>query len=197
MDAREDAENPTPEAPERKAYLLIDGENVDMTLGQMILNARPRPEQRPRWERVAKYISERLGATVRPLFFLNASRAMPITFIAALQAMGYVPVPLSGGPDQKVVDIAILRMLDAIAERDADVVLASHDHDFAGALGRLADGQRRVAVLGFEEFVSNELRELPGVELLDLERDANAFDGLPLPRVRVIPIDEFDPQRFL
>lgn len=180
-----------------KAFLLVDGENIDMTLGTMILNSRPRPDQRPRWERVANFIGHRYARPVRALFFLNASRGLPITFIAALHAMGYVPVPLSGTADQKVVDIAILRTLEALESREGDVVLASHDHDFAEALARLAAGKRRVAILGFEEFVSNELREIPNIEMLDLEHDAGAFDAGPLPRVRIIPIDEFDPLRFL
>ncbi len=178
-------------------YILVDGENIDMTLGQMILQARPRPDQRPRWERVARYIGHRFGKNVRPLFFLNASRGMPISFIAALQAMGYVPVPLVGEADQSVVDVAILRTLEALRDRPGDVVLASHDHDFAQALGAVAGPSRSVAVLGFEEFISSELRDLPHVQVIDLEHDADAFDGGPLPRVRVIPIDEFDPLRFL
>jgi uncharacterized protein len=196
-DAQDDIRQDARMAHAAKAYLLVDGENVDMTLVTMILNARPRPEQRPRWERVANFVGDQFARPVRALFFLNASRGLPMTFIAALQAMGYVPVPLAGAPDQKVVDIAILKMLEALRGREGDVVLASHDHDFAGAIAELADGQRRVAVLGFEEFVSNELRDLPGVELFDLEHDAGAFDGGPLPRVRIIPIEQFDPLRFL
>lgn len=184
-------------AVQSMVYILVDGENIDMTLGQMILQARPRPDQRPRWERVARYIGQRFGKNVRPLFFLNASRGMPISFIAALQAMGYVPVPLLGEADQSVVDVAILRTLEALRDRPGDVVLASHDHDFAHALGAVAGPSRSVAVLGFEEFISSELRDLPHVEVIDLEHDADAFDGGPLPRVRVIPIDEFDPLRFL
>ncbi|MGA7149221.1 MAG: nuclease, partial [Microbacterium sp.] len=37
---------------------------------------------------------------------------------------------------------------------------------------------------------------LAGLERFDLEFDARVFDA-PLPRVRVIPIDEFDPTVFL
>ena len=31
-------------------YLLVDGENIDATLGQGILGRRPRPDERPRWD---------------------------------------------------------------------------------------------------------------------------------------------------
>ena len=55
---------------------------------------------------------------------------------------------------------------------------------------------RRLGVLAFHEFRSSEYASIPGLELFDLEYDADAFDA-PLPRVRVIPIDEFDPEMFL
>ena len=37
---------------------------------------------------------------------------------------------------------------------------------------------------------------IPGLRKFDLEFDADVFDA-PLPRVRVIPIEEFDPDAFL
>ena len=43
------------------------------------------------------------------LFFLAANTELPMTFVQALLAIGYRPVPLSGGPGEKVVDIAIQR----------------------------------------------------------------------------------------
>lgn len=181
---------------EPQTYLLIDGENLDMTLGQRILRERPRPEQRPRWERVLEAVRVRFGGPVRALFFLNASNGLPTGFIAALQAMDFVPVPLSGAATDKVVDIAILRTLDALVLREGTVVLGSHDSDFAEGVAPLVHGGRRVAVLGFPEFMSGELRDLDGIEVVDLEHDADGFDFL-LPRIRVIPIDEFDPEAFL
>src|SRR5674476_941173 len=39
----------------RTTYLLVDGENIDATLGGSILGARPAPEERPRWERVLEF----------------------------------------------------------------------------------------------------------------------------------------------
>jgi uncharacterized protein len=35
-----------------------------------------------------------------------------------------------------------------------------------------------------------------GLQLFDLEDDARAFNQ-PLPRLRIIPIDQFDPRAFL
>jgi len=177
-------------------YILIDGENIDRTLGQ-ILEAKPRPEQRPRWDRVRQFAETAFGRPAKALFFLNAWRGLPGTFIQALRMAGYTPIPLSGDPDQKVVDIAMIRTLDAIVSRPGDVLLVSHDNDFRESFARLIDGQRRMGVLGFKEYLSGEYVELDGVELFDLEDDARAFDGEPLPRIRVIPLEQFDPNRYL
>jgi preprotein translocase subunit SecF len=62
----------------------------------------------------------------------------------------------------------------------------------------LHDGDRRVGVLGFRELVSSALGELAsdGLEQFDLEDDVHAFT-VALPRVRVIPIERFDPWTLL
>ncbi len=181
---------------DRRTFVLLDGENIDATLGSSVLGRRPHPEERPRWERVTRFLEGHWGQPVTGLFFLNASNGtLPTSFVQALLAMDYRPVPLAGGPDEKVVDVGILRTLRALRERpDADVVLASHDADFAEDLAALLDG-RRVAQLGFREFTAGSL-VLDGVEQLDLEYDVRAFNA-ELPRVRIIPLDEFDPEYFL
>lgn len=180
-----------------QTVLLIDGENLDMTLGNAILRERPRPEQRPRWERVLHFAERTYGGPVRGLFFLNVTRTMPFSFLAALQAMGFTPVPLLGPDDRKIVDEAIVRTLQALWTRSAHVVLGSHDADFVeGLVPLLGDEDRKVGVIGFQEMFSQELRELDGLALHDLEDDAHAFDFV-LPRMRAVEIDRFDPERFL
>jgi uncharacterized protein len=179
---------------EATTYLLIDGENIDWALGG-ILDRKPEPHERPRWQHIVQFAEELWGQPVRALFFINATRQLHAPFVQALMAMGYRPIPLSGRHDQKVVDIAIQRTLGALAERSGDVLLASHDADFADDLAELA-GTRRLGLLVFTELVAQSLREVPGIEIYDLEDHARAFD-IDLPRVRVIPIDEFDPTRFL
>ncbi len=180
---------------ERKTWVLVDGENIDATLGSSILGRRPQPEERPRWDRLLTFVAERWGNPAHGLFFLNASTNLPMPFVQALLALGYQPVPLSGAADEKIVDIGIQRTLRALADREGDVVLVSHDRDFVDDVARLV-GDRRVGVLAFHEFRSAEFSGIPGLELFDLEYDARAFDA-PLPRVRVIPIEEFDPADFL
>lgn len=182
-----------PESGAPSTYLLIDGENIDATLGG-ILARRPQPEERPRWGRVLEVVGEHWQTPVRGLFFLAVTDELPTAFVQAILAMDYRPVPVQGAG--KVVDIAIQRTLVALREKEADVVLASHDGDFEPRLRDLCDGRRRVGLLGFGEFTSTSLRALPGVELLDLEYDVGSFNTR-LPRVRIIPIDEFDPYEFI
>ncbi len=181
------------------SYLLVDGENIDATLGISILGLRPAPEQRPRWDRVRDFTARLWTKPCKGLFFLNASSGvLPSSFIQALLALNYRPIPLSGAADGSVVDVAIQRTLQALREREGNVLLASHDGDFLPDIEALLGTDRRVGILGFREFVSASYRELEtrGLEIHDLETDAHAFN-VPLPRVRIIPVDEFDPADFL
>lgn len=180
---------------ESTTYLLIDGENIDGTLGD-ILGRKPEPNQRPRWQQLRAFAETHWEQPVRALFFINATTRLPAKFVQALIAMGYRPVPLSGRSDQKVVDIGIIAMMGAIRGHGGDVMLASHDADFAPGMVELAEAGRRVAVVGFGELTSDALQNVPGVELVDLETRVGAFD-VELPRVKVIPVDRFDPVAFL
>jgi putative heme uptake system protein len=183
-----------------ETFLLVDGENIDVTLGGSLLGRRPAPEERPRWDRVRDHARAAWAQPVRGLFFLNATSHVPMPFVQALAALEYRPVPLSGPADVKVVDVAIQRTLEALAERGrGDVLLASHDGDFAPQLAALLRaGGRRVGLLGFRELVSGALADLAseGLELYDLEDDVGAFT-VTLPRLRVVPIEAFDPWTLL
>ena len=182
----------------RVTYVLVDGENIDATLGTSILGRRPRPEERPRWERLLEFARERWGQPAHGLFFLAANNELPMPFVQALLAIGYRPVALSGAAGEKVVDIAIQRTLVELRQRDADVLLVSNDGDFVDHVDDLLDDGRRVGVVGFVEFRNHGFVELAeeGLESFDLEYDVQAFNAR-LPRVRIIPIDEFDPAQFL
>ena len=183
-----------------ETFLLIDGENIDATLGGNLLGRRPAPEERPRWDRVRDHARAVWDQPVRGLFFLNGSTHLPMPFVPAVAALGFRPVPLSGPPDVKVVDIAIQQTLEALVTRgNGDVLLASHDGDFAGQVAALVrEPGRRVGLLGFRELMSGALTELTaeGLELYDLEDDVRAFT-VALPRIRIIPIERFDPWSLL
>ncbi|HAQ59949.1 MAG TPA: nuclease [Microbacterium sp.] len=180
----------------RTTWVLIDGENIDATLGGSILGRRPQPDERPRWDRLLDFVQQQWAQPARGVFYLNASAGIPMPFVQALKAMDYVVVPLSGAPDEKVVDIAIQRTLRALLPRPENVLLVSHDRDFLQDLGALLAADRRVGIAGFSEFRNAGFAALAGLEKFDLEYDAHVFDA-PLPRIRVIPIDEFDPNDFL
>ena len=184
----------------RTTYVLVDGENIDATLGGSILGSRPAPEERPRWERVLEFARTVWdGDEVKGLFFLNASNGtMPMSFVQALLAIGFQPIPLAGQSHEKVVDIGIQRTLDALVDRPGDVLLASHDGDFAPQLAALLGTERNVGMLSFKEFTSSALQTLTegGLEIFDLESDVHAFN-VRLPRLRIISLDEFDPVAYL
>lgn len=177
-------------------FLLVDGENIDGVLGQ-ILGHRPDPADRPRWERVAQGIERWGNAPVRSFFFINGSSGtIPGPFIQALRAVGYTPVLVAG--QGKVVDQAIVVTLAEIEYRQGPVALASHDADFALALERLASQGRRVGLACFTEYASGQLTSIEGLDVLDLEDGLHAFrDGVQLPRIRIIPIERFDPVSLL
>ena len=99
---------------------------------------------------------------------------MPTSFVQALLAIGFKPIPLSG--EGKIVDIAIQRTAEALVHREADVVLVSHDGDFVDQVSALCDGSRQVGVIGFTEFVNSQFRNLPGLRIFDLEYDLGAFN---------------------
>ncbi len=184
---------------ERTTYLLVDGENIDATLGNC-LGRRPQPDERPRWERLLTHLASAWDQPVQGLFFLAASEDhLPMNFVQALMAIGYKPIPLSGAADEKVVDIAIQKTLEALAQRQDDVVLVSHDGDFLPQMtALLEDEDRRLGLMGFREYRNAGFVELEeqGMETFDLEYEVKAFNAR-LPRMRIIPISEFNPLEFL
>jgi uncharacterized protein len=169
----------------KKVYLLIDGENIDRTLGQ-ILGKKPLPAQRPRWDKIKAFIEKEFQAACRPLFFLNANENVSGSFLQAL----------------KIVDEGILKTLQAIHDRKEPgelpgVALVSHDADFKDHLSALKG--RHLAIVAFREFLSGEYHGIPNLRVFDIEEDVQAFkeECGPLPRLRSINIKDFDPNKFL
>ena len=108
-------------------------------------------------------------------------------------------MPLSGEVGRQGCRIAIQRTLVELSRRDADVMLASNDGDFIQQLEPLVGPGRRTALLAFREFRNAGFVPLfdRGLEFHDLEYDVKAFNDR-LPRIRIIPIDEFsNPNDFL
>ena len=190
-------------APTAATYILIDAENLDRTIGE-ILGRRPLAAERVNYQSLVSFCAERWPKPVRCIVCLNVrGEAIPeamLGFVQALRAAKCDVVPLYGRPDQKVVDIAIVKLLGALKESPtANVILGSHDgEDFSAGIAALLQPGRSVAVLGFREFMSQRFRELQsqGLQIFDLEYDARALTQR-LPRMVPIKIDEFDPLIFL
>lgn len=182
-------------ATDELVYLLIDGENIDRTLGQ-ILEGKPLSHQRPRWDRIKQYVEKQTGKTCRALFFINAWRGLHGPFIQALRAGGYIPIPLQGEPNMKVVDVGIINTLEALKAKTGDIWLASHDADFKEALMALheANPTRKLNLIGFQEYFSGEYGS--PFTFSDLEEDVQAFEG-NLPRIRVMHVDDYNPHNFI
>lgn len=166
-----------------------------------VLARRPEPEERPRWDRVLRYAESLFDAPTKGLFFLNASSGhLPMGFVQALLAMEYKPIPLaSNHAEDKVVDIGVQRMLEAIlASGRGNVLLGSHDGDFVPQVKALLEAGHRVGVLAFPEFLSTGLAQLvpEGLQVCDLEHDVGAFQVM-LPRLKIIPLEEFEPTTYL
>src|SRR5699024_5907474 len=176
---------------ERTTYLLVDGENIDATLGVSVLGRRPQPEERPRWNKLLHHAEMSWHQPVSGLFFLAVEDSLPSGFVQALIAMGYKPIPLRGAG--KIVEIAIQRTAEALEARPAAGRRASHAKAFGPQMEDLAAAvERRTAIIGFREFMAADPPAIPAIESPDPEYDVHAFTSRP-PRVPIIDIDEFHP----
>ncbi len=186
-----------------RTYVLVDGENIYTTLYSRILQKKPTTDHRPDWDRVQQYVTSLWKRPSHGIYYFNAGTSgYSQPFADYLRGIGYRVVAVkSDKPEEKVVDSAIKRTLEAIAKHpEGNVILVSHDSDFIGEVSALHDGRRRLALLGFTEHMSRKwdpLRESVGLEFLDLEWDAKSIPHRLPGRYRIIPIEEFDPEDFL
>jgi putative heme uptake system protein len=190
--------------PPAASYVLIDAENIDWAVSNVV-GRKPEAQDRVQFDRLVAFCESHFPTPVRCVVVLNArGEQLPdvmIGFVRALKTAGCDVALLHGRPDQKVVDLGILKLLEAIRTQrpKAAVALVSHDGaDFADALRALLEEKRQVAILGLREHMSQRFRELvpAGLEILDLELNAKVFQR-PLPRLLPVRVDEFDPTLFL
>ncbi|QSQ22557.1 NYN domain-containing protein [Pyxidicoccus parkwayensis] len=190
--------------PPAASYVLIDAENIDWAVSNVV-GRKPESQDRVQFDRLVSFCENNFPAPVRCVVVLNArGEQLPdvmIGFVRALKSAGCEVALLYGRPDQKVVDLGILKLLENIRTQrpNASVVLASHDGaDFADALKPMLAEKRQVVVLGLREYVSQKFRELvpSGLKILDLELNARVFQR-PLPRMLPVNVDEFDATVFL
>lgn len=152
--------------PPASSYVLIDAENIDWAVSNVV-GRKPESQDRVQFDRLVSFCETNFPAPVRCVVVLNArGEQLPdvmIGFVRALKSAGCDVALLYGRPDQKVVDLGILKLLENIRTQrpGAAVVLASHDGaDFADALKPMLEEKLQVAVLGLREYVSQRFREL-------------------------------------
>lgn len=180
------------------AFALVDGENIDCTLGD-ILGTKPTPKERPDWTKVLVWLKRQFGPRTQGLFFVNVSRSLPTSFISALSSIGWTPVPVTGSIDQKIVDVAILKTLAAIHAFPArkTIVLFSHDKDFLPALVKAHGDGHKVAAVGFRPYFPNAFEAVPGIQRFDMRDDIGAFN-VPLTYMTdAYDVNTLNPETFL
>ncbi len=193
---------PTP-AGTREFYLVVDGRSIEKELGE-ILGEKPNPGTRPDWGTVLDYARSRSQAPhgeVKALFAHIAPGHAG--FRRALKDLGYASIPVR--PDgiqlmRPVVEEFICGLLGARTLRGddgaaPDIMVIGHGQAIFDALNDIPDQGQRIAALGFPERMPPS-DFYPGIEQLDLERDARAF-GAELPREFGVDVDNFDPDEEL
>ena len=184
--------------------VLIDAENIDGVLAGILAGSsrsrrRPRSEERPRWNRVTEFVAQMYPDRTDPvsahMFLVDRQNAGFHSFVDVLPDLGVEPVILNPESKVPVVDKAILATINYLGESSHDdLIVLSHDGVYMEALEPLLSADRRVAIIGFPEFLSHRYRQHE-IETYDLELDVNAFD-FPLPRATKTAIDlsAFDPK---
>ncbi len=187
--------------PTDNCYVFIDAPNIDGELGLQILRRRPKPHERPRWDRVYDAFECWFGAdeqhfVLNPLTFRrDLDRVSPFYRFVTKTGFRVEPMPafLLDDTGTDPVDEFIKWRMQALLEsesasRSLRVVLVSDDHGYAHHLSQLLAMGVQVVVVGFRERMSPDLVQLAslGADLLDLEYDLAAFDvKLPRPLAEV------------
>ena len=177
---------------DRTAHFFIDGPNIDATLGTEILERKPQPAERPRWDRV-RDVAHAHYQVGRLCFVLNGDTFdyQRSPFYRALKHMGYnVATPSSedwckaegDDPVDEFIKGQLQRLVPLVKKGEvAGVLIATHDHGYAAALGEILAGGGYVYVVGFKELMAPAIVDLrdKGAVLLDLQHDFCAFDAGP------------------
>ena len=195
--------DPPTSADTREFYLVVDGRSIEKELGE-ILGEKPNPGTRPDWGTVLEFArshSQAPHGEVKALFAHIAPGHAG--FRRALKDLGYASIPVR--PDEiqlmrPVVEEFICGLLAARTLRGddgvaPDIMVIGHGQAIFDALTDIPDQGQRIAALGFPERMPPS-DFYPGIERLDLERDARAF-GAELPRDFGVDVDNFDPDEEL
>lgn len=183
----------------RDFYLVVDGRSIEKELGE-ILGEKPNPGTRPDWGTVLEFARSRSQHPTGAIKALFAHIAPGHAgFRHVLRDLGYTSRPVKpddSQPMRPVVEEFICGLLAARALRGEDgpapdIMVLSHGQAIFDALSSIPNTGQRIAALGFPERMP-PADYYPGIERLDLERDARAF-GAELPREFGVDVDNFDP----
>ncbi len=174
-----------------RTHLFVDGPNLDATLGKGVLDRKPSPQERPRWDRAAQVARSRYGMQ-RAEFVLNGDRFSEglgsAAFYRFLKSNKLNPMTPKREDwcteaDEDPVDEFIKRRLSDCARLIASdqldgVLIVTHDQGYSTHLGELLEMGGSVGIVCFVEWLAPALVELRnrGALILDLERDFGAFD---------------------
>ena len=121
-----------------------------------------------------------------------------MSFVQALLSMGYRPVPLAGAPTRRSSTSRSSAPWPRIADRDDDVLLVSNDGDFVEGFEACSTAAAGSASSGSREFRNHEFTRSSGAAWSrSTWSTTSRRSPRGSPRVRIIPIDEFDPLDFL
>jgi uncharacterized protein len=176
-----------------RRLLVWDAPNLDMALGTLLGGRAPRPEERPRFEVLARWLVERSapGEIPEACVFANVppGRGEGMRgWVEFLRATGYsvFAKPKVGEDDD--IDADLLAHIRRRADDGplAEVVLASADQfrDFQHDLTELA-ARLPLTVLGFREF-NRAAIDMPSVSFIDLESIPGLIEQ---PLIREVPLD--------
>lgn len=178
--------------------VVIDVENIDAVLFEILSGTcELNTETRVQWRRLLDWThAEQSIEDAHVVPVLQATSPAAPAFASHLAWLGFRPVVLEMDPERKVVDEAIMKLLEDMQTRYGNVMLISNDGDFYDhleALSSYADGSERlIRVAGFVDRMSQKYRRADWIETLDLERDLELFNYRLPNRYLPLSVDEFD-----
>ncbi|HWH15710.1 MAG TPA: hypothetical protein VNT51_13280 [Miltoncostaeaceae bacterium] len=181
-----------PSAPLR--VLAWDAPNIDFALGKLLGERKPEPNERPRWDALARWLVGRAAPheDVEATVFLNVGQVTPQLrdWVQVLRELGFgvFGKPRAAGSD---IDRDLLDYLWGRLDAGpvAEVLIASGDQfrEFEDSIEQLAE-RTRVTVLGFAESNPAARTVDGGVEFVDLESIPGLFEvALPRDTLAVLP----------
>lgn len=187
------------ETPPPRRLLVWDAPNIDVALGTLLGGRAPRPEERPRFDALGRWLVERTeeGEVPEACVFTNVvpGRSDQLRgWVDVLRANGFAVFAKPKLTDEDDIDADLLAHVRRRVDEGpmAEVIVASADQyrDFADEdLEHLAE-RMPLTVLGFREF-NRVAMGMEDVTFIDLEAIPGLFER---PLAREVPLDLLPPE---